>query len=89
MDYSCIFYVIIATIIVTVKLVLEHQRDLDKKNDIEQVASSYTIAGMIHLILNERRRNKDIRKFHLRQKRIETDIRSESKKQLSVKQFDQ
>ena len=40
MDYSCIFYVIIATIIVTVKLVLEQQRDSDRKNGIEQIASS-------------------------------------------------
>ena len=58
MDYSCIFYVIIATIIVTVKLVLEQQRDSDRKNGIEQIASSYTIKGMIHLIRNERKRKK-------------------------------
>ena len=60
MDYSCIFYVIIATIIVTVKLVLEQQRDSDRKNGIEQIASSYTIKGMIHLIRNERKRKKNI-----------------------------
>lgn len=89
MDYFCIFYVIIAAIIVTVKLVLEHQRDSDKKNGIEQVASSYTIKGMIRLIRNERKRNKNIRELHLQQKSTEDDILIENQTKLSVKQFDQ
>ena len=87
MDYSCIFFFFFATIIVTVKLVLEQQRDSDRKNGIEQIASSYTIKGMIHLIRNERKRKKNIRKLHLPQKNAETDTLIENKTKLSVKQF--
>lgn len=85
MGYSWIFCIIIAVILVAVKLILEHQQDLDRKDGVEQDRSSYTMTGMLKLMIED----KKVQKKELREsKRLTRELLKSQSHSLSVKQFD-
>lgn len=59
------FYImcfVIATVLVVVKLMLEHQRDQDRANGNIQDDDSYTMKGMLRLIREENREKRTARR---------------------------
>lgn len=85
MGYSWIFCIIIAVILVAVKLILEHQQDLDRKDGVEQDRSSYTMTGMLKLMIED----KKVQKKELREsKRPTREMLKSQSHSLSIKQFD-
>ncbi len=60
--YITIFCIFTAIVIVVMKLILEHQQDVDRANGIEQDPAGYTTKGMIKLIRQERKERKMAKK---------------------------
>lgn len=70
------------------KLILEHQQDLDRKDGIEQEHSAYTMVGILKLMREDRRiRKEEKREARQLAREIGKNSQAMENPNLSVKRF--
>lgn len=86
--YSTIFCFMIASILVIIKLLLEHQQDLDSKNGCRQASYLYTMHGMLRSMRKKRKSRREEELIRNIQKRTSKDaVNSYDRQILSVQAF--
>ena len=84
---TTIIAILIAVILVAAKLILEHQRDLDRRDGCEQSAESYTMKGMLKIMWEEHKIKKDEKKEARRAARQARYTGAQASTKISVQSF--
>ena len=84
---TAVIAILIAIVLVAVKLILEHQKDLDKRDGCEQSPESYTMKGMLKLMWEDNKIKKEERKEGRRRARGTRFNNEQTNTKISVQSF--